>query len=164
MKYKVGILIVSDRAASGERADGCLPVFKKWLNNSLFEIVLTEIVSDTPVEIEQALKEFIAKNMQLVLTSGGTGCAPRDNTPEVTANLIERPPPGVDEALRRYSAEKAKFAMYSRAVSGIVGSTFIINLPGSPKAVGELMEFLLPTFEHPLKLLASRVADCAEEI
>jgi molybdopterin adenylyltransferase len=163
MPYNVAILIVSDRASTGEREDASLPVFKEALENTRFNITATKIVSDTPEKIQRALESLIRINPQLILTSGGTGCAPRDNTPEVTARLLERLTPGVDEALRAFSATKAKYAMYSRGVSGIVGSTFIINLPGSPKAVRELMEFLLPTLEHPLKLLASQISDCANE-
>ncbi len=164
MPYSVAIIIISDRASSGEREDGCIPVFCAALDNTLFEVTRTDIVSDTPEEITQALQVCIDNRIQLVLTSGGTGCAARDNTPEVTARLLERPTPGVDEALRRFSATKAKYAMYSRGVSGIAGSTFIINLPGSPKAVRESLEFLLPTIEHPLKLLASEINDCAKEV
>ncbi len=164
MPYNVAILIISDRAVSGEREDLCIPTFTKALQNTPFAITHTALVSDTPSKIETALTSALASNVNLILTSGGTGCAPRDNTPEVTMRFIERPTPGIDEALRRFSADKAKFAMYSRGVSGITGSTLIINLPGSPKAVRELVEFLLTTLEHPLKLLANQVSDCADEI
>lgn len=163
MSYSVAIIIISDRAASGERKDECLPAFKTVLQNTEFEIAHTAIVSDTPAEIKQALQAAIKSGVQLLFTSGGTGCAARDNAPEVTAELLERPTPGVAEALRRFSATRARFAMYSRGVSGIVGSTFIINLPGAPQAVRELVEFLLPTLEHPLKLLANQINDCASE-
>ena len=164
MPYNTAILIISDRAASGEREDLCIPTFTDVLQNTPFTITYTAVVSDTPSEIETALKSALASSVKLILTSGGTGCAPRDNTPEVTMRIIERPTPGIDEALRRFSAGKAKFAMYSRGVSGIAGSTLIINLPGSPKAVRELVDFLLPTLEHPLKLLANQVNDCADEV
>ncbi len=163
MPYSVGIIIISDRASRGEREDGCLPVFKETLDDR-FEIVESKIVSDDPVNIESAIKEFIAKEYSLIFTSGGTGCAPRDNTPEVTQNIIERFTPGVDEAIRTFSVTKSAYAIYSRAVSGISKNSFIVNLPGSPKAVKEIVEFLLPTIEHPLRLVANLVKDCQKEL
>ncbi len=163
MPYSVGIIIISDRASRGEREDGCIPVFKETLDNR-FEISETAIVSDDPKNIESALQEFINKQYNLIFTSGGTGCAPRDNTPEVTSNLIERFTPGVDEAIRRFSTTKSAYAIYSRAVSGIAKNSFIVNLPGSPKAVKEIVEFLLPTIEHPLRLIANLVKDCQKEL
>ncbi|HDL01462.1 MAG TPA: MogA/MoaB family molybdenum cofactor biosynthesis protein, partial [candidate division Zixibacteria bacterium] len=146
MPYSVGIIIISDRASRGEREDGCLPVFKQTLD-SRFEIVESVIVSDDPKNIETALQRFIAKGYNLIFTSGGTGCAARDNTPEVTQKIIERFTPGVDEAIRAFSTTKSTYAIYSRAVSGIAENSFIVNLPGSPKAVKEIVEFLLSTIE-----------------
>ena len=163
MSYSVGIIIISDRASRGERQDGCLPVFKQTLDNR-FEIVESVIVSDDPKNIETALQNFIAKDYNLIFTSGGTGCAKRDNTPEVTCKLIERFTPGVDEAIRAFSTTKSAYAIYSRAVSGIAKKSFIVNLPGSPKAVKEIVEFLLPTIEHPLRLIANLVKDCQKEL
>ncbi len=104
---------------------------------------------------------LLAKDLDLLLTSGGTGCGPRDNTPEVTRQFIKRPTPGIDEAIRRFSTDKSPNALYSRAVSGIGGNTLIINLPGSPTAVKEILQFLLPTISHPLDLLRGRLTDCA---
>ena len=163
MPYSVGIIIISDRASRGEREDGCLPVFKEALDDR-FEIIDSKIVSDDPEKIESALNEFINKGYSLIFTSGGTGCAPRDNTPEVTKRLIDRFTPGVDEAIRIFSVTKSAYAIYSRALSGITKNSFIVNLPGSPKAVKEIVEFLLPTIEHPLRLVANLVKDCQKEL
>lgn len=163
MSFKVGVIVVSDRAHSGEREDGCVPVVREVLTLPEFEVSQALVVSDNPRMIKEALESFIAKDYPLVITSGGTGCAMRDNTPEVTAQLLDKPTPGVDEAIRRFSDTKSKYAIYSRAVSGIAGKSFVINLPGSPMAVREILEFIKPTLIHPLKLIAGRVKDCASE-
>lgn len=162
MPYSVAIIIVSDRAASGEREDQCLPVFYSILPPATFEITQTRIISDDPDQIRAALKELLDQKPRLLFTSGGTGCGVRDNTPEITAELLTKPTPGVDEAIRSFSREKARFAMYSRAVSGLAGDTFVVNLPGSPGAVAEILQFLLPTIEHPLKLVAGQIKDCKD--
>lgn len=163
MKYSVGIIIVSDRAYSGERKDGCLEIFNATLDER-FTIENRTIVNDNPDMIEKSLSEFINENYNLIFTSGGTGFAPRDNTPEVTSKLLDKPTPGVDEAIRAFSKTKSAYAIYSRAVSGIAKNSFIINLPGSPKAVKEILEFLLTTIEHPLRLIANQVEDCQKEL
>lgn len=163
VKYTVGIIIISDRAASGERADGCLPVFEEILPEDTYEITGRAIISDDPAMILEKLSEYIEKDYNLILTSGGTGCAARDNTPEVSAQVIEKPTPGVDEAIRHFSQSKAPFAIYSRAISGVAKKSFVINLPGSPNAVREILTFLLPTLPHPLKLIAGKVKDCGLE-
>lgn len=163
MGYQVGIIILSDRAFSGEREDGCIPVFRELLTPPDYEIAEAVVISDDPNMIEQTLRSFIANEYPLIITSGGTGCSARDNTPEVTSRLLDKPTPGVDEAIRRFSQTKSKFAIYSRAVSGLAGKSFVLNLPGSPRAVREILEFLLPTLTHPLKLVAGEVKDCNAE-
>ncbi len=162
MNYTTGIVIISDRAFSGERHDECIPVITELLQDQPFEIVETAIVSDDCEKIEEQLRLNISRGDNLILTSGGTGCAERDNTPEVTARLIQKFTPGVDEAIRQFSISKSPYAIYSRAISGIAGNSFIINLPGSPKAVREIITFLLPTLKHPLGLIAGSVNDCAD--
>ena len=163
MPYDVAIIIVSDRSAAGQRQDGCLPVFQDTFDGTDFRITADAIVPDDPALIRQELEKMLATGADLILTSGGTGCAPRDHTPEATAPLLEKPTPGIDEAIRSYSYQKSHHAMFSRAVSGIVGSSLIINLPGSPRAVREILEFLLPVIAHPLKLISGEVTDCAKE-
>lgn len=161
--YKVGVIIVSDRAFSGERQDACLPVFEQCLKGDRYSIVKTEITPDESIVLGMALERFIEAGIDLIFTSGGTGCAARDVTPEATSPLLDKPTPGLDEAIRRFSATKSPFAIYSRAVSGVARGSFIVNLPGSPTAVREILEFLLPTIEHPLGLLAGKITDCVEE-
>lgn len=161
--YSVGVIIVSDRAYSGDREDGCMKVFSEILPEK-YNIVESKIVSDDPELIFSTLKEFVAKEINLIFTSGGTGCAERDNTPEASKKIIEKLTPGVDEAIRSFSTSKSPNAIYSRAISGIANKSFIINLPGSPKAVKEILEFLLASIEHPLKLILKQLRDCQEDI
>jgi len=158
----VGALVTSDRAVSGERDDQCIPALRKALQGTCFSIVETRITSDDADAITSGFTHLLSCDLDLLFTSGGTGCGPRDNTPEATRPFIERLTPGVDEAIRRFSAEKSTYAAYSRGVSGISGRTFIINLPGSPKAVAEIVAFLLPTITHPLQLLSGDSNDCAD--
>lgn len=162
MKYSVAIIVVSDRAAAGTRDDLCAPAARRSLPTNQYEIRDIDIVSDEPPGIEKALRRQIQNGMQLIYTCGGTGCAPRDNTPEVTRRLLEKPTPGIDEAIRRFSEEKSGHAFLSRGVSGVAGKSLIINLPGAPKAVAEIIEYLSPTLPHALKLIAGVAGDCAD--
>ncbi|MFH1701270.1 MAG: MogA/MoaB family molybdenum cofactor biosynthesis protein [Candidatus Zixiibacteriota bacterium] len=164
MKFSVGIIIVSDRASTGEREDGCIPVFKSSFKNSEYFIECTDIVPDNDEKLTAALNKMIASNISLIFTSGGTGCASRDITPEATSRIIEKPTPGVDQAIRTFSARYSPNAYFSRAISGITKNSFIINLPGSPKAVSEILDFLLPIIAHPLKLIAGQLKDCQEDL
>ena len=163
MSYSVGIVIVSDRVSSKQKKDLCLPLFNSILANTVFDVRDTAITSDDPDNIKAVLKGLISKKLNLIITCGGTGCSSRDNTPEVTRALLDKPTPGLDEAIRQFSRDKSRFAIYSRGVSGVAEKSFIVNLPGSPKAVSEILVFLLPTIEHPLKLIASQIKDCAVE-
>lgn len=162
--YSVGIIIVSDRAASGEREDECLPAFETALADSGFVIEHSIITSDDKSELSKAIESFINKGLDLIFTSGGTGCAPRDNTPEVTSEFIDKATVGLDEVIREFSRSKTRFATYSRGISGVAKNSFIVNLPGSPKAVTEIVEFLLTSIEHPLRLIAKQIKDCTIEI
>lgn len=162
--YTVGVIVLSDRAFRGERLDECLPAFQEVLSGTEFEIVDSTIVDDEPESIRKALIQFIESKFQLIFTTGGTGCGQRDNTPEVTGKIVEKPTPGIDEAIRAFSHTKSSYAIYSRGVSGIAGRTLIINLPGSPQAVKEIVTFLLPTLHHPLNLIAGILADCNEDV
>ena len=161
--FEVGVIVVSDRAARGEREDACIPVFRKHLDNNRFRLVDTAVVTDDIEAIQLALREMIDKKYSLVFTTGGTGCGPRDNPPEATMPFLERPTPGIDEAVRAFSARKSPHAAYSRGVSGIGGKSLVINLPGSPKAVGEILSFLKPTLAHPLQLISGEKIDCGEK-
>jgi molybdenum cofactor synthesis domain-containing protein len=164
LKYSVGIIVVSDRAHSGERKDESIPIFKSILSRDRFSIEESIVIRDDRDLIAATLTSFINKEYHLIFTSGGTGCGPRDTTPEVTRQLLDKPTPGLDEAIRAYSQGKSPFAVFSRAVSGVANRSFIINLPGSPKAVSEILDFVLPLITHPLELIAGRVRDCQREL
>ncbi len=141
-----------------------MPVIQAAFEGTEFDLTESVVVSDEPKAIHEVLKSFIDQRYCLVLTSGGTGCAARDNTPEVTRTLLDRPTPGVDEAIRTFSRDKSPYAMFSRAVSGVAEHSFIINMPGSPKAVQEILQFILPVIKHPLKLIAGAITDCQEDL
>jgi molybdenum cofactor synthesis domain-containing protein len=152
---RVGILTVSDRAASGEYDDSSGPLIREMVEERLgWEAALVATVPDEQEEIEVTLVKWAdEETLNLVLTTGGTGFAPRDRTPEATRAVIERETPGLAEAMRAASLKVTPHAMLSRAVAGIRGRTLIINLPGSPKAVFENLDVLLPVLPHALKLL-----------
>ncbi len=162
--YNVGVVIISDRAACGERKDTCIPVFKMHLDDDEYKLVETAVVPDDIEVIHAAIDKMLDKKYNLVFTAGGTGCSPRDNTPEATLPLIKKRTPGIDEAIRTFSTQKSPHAAYSRGISGINGKSLIINLPGSPKAVGEILSFLKPTLGHPLRLISGEKIDCATEL
>lgn len=162
--YDVGVIVVSDRGARGEREDECIPAVQKHLSGDQFRVADSVVVPDDIPAIQSVLQKMIDQEYSLVLTAGGTGCSPRDNTPEATLPLIEKRTPGIDEAIRAFSAQKSPHAAYSRGVSGIAGKSLIINLPGSPKAVGEILSYLKPTLGHPLRLISGEKIDCASEL
>ncbi len=162
MKHRCAILTISDRGARGERKDLSGPVLKAALEeHGGFVVVGEELVSDDPDGISKALVGWCDRgDIALVLTIGGTGFSPRDLAPEATAAVIERPAPGFAEAMRHESLKITPHAMISRAVSGIRGSTLIINFPGSPKAARECFEVVAPALPHALDKLAGDPSDC----
>lgn len=151
---KIGILTISDRGASGEYEDRSGPLLAEMIQaHTAWDISLQQIVPDDFDTIANVLRQWCAVGLNLILTSGGTGFAPRDITPEATRAVVERETPGIAEALRAESLKVTRHAMLSRGVAGIRGRTLIVNLPGSPKAVRENMEVLLPVLPHALELL-----------
>lgn len=160
--YRVGIITSSDKGAAGEREDLSGPAIRELLPEEQYEVVSYHIVPD---EKEELVRELIRlcdeEGCHLVLTTGGTGFSKRDVTPEATMEAAERMAPGIAEALRAYSMTITKRAMLSRAVSGIRGNTLIVNLPGSPKAVRESLEYLLDTLPHGLDILLGNTGECA---
>lgn len=158
---KVGILTVSDKGARGEREDRSGPAIREMIVAVGGEIVRTKIVPDEREDIRASLLAWSEEGLDLVLTTGGTGFSPRDWTPEATKGVIEREAPGLAEAMRRAGAEKTPTAMLSRAVAGIRGSTLIINLPGSEKAVRESLAVLLPALPHAVDILRGTASECA---
>ncbi|MCP4136145.1 MAG: MogA/MoaB family molybdenum cofactor biosynthesis protein [bacterium] len=156
----VGIITASDRSSRGEREDLSGPEIKKWALDKGFEIAEESIVPDDIEDMKNKLIEYSNSGINLILTTGGTGFAPRDITPEATLAVIEKNAPGFAEVMRMKSLEITPHAMLSRAVSGIRKSSLIINLPGSPKAVRENLGFIEKAIPHALDLLKDSVSDC----
>lgn len=131
------------------------------LRNAGYEVICTDLVPDEQCQIEVALRKIAERgSVQLLLTTGGTGFAPRDVTPEATCAVCERLTPGIPEAMRFAAMQVTPRGMLSRAQAGICGGTLIVNLPGSPKAARENLEAVLPALEHGLEMLSGRPADC----
>lgn len=158
-KIKAIVITVSDACSSGEREDTSGLALVQLLTDAGAEIVEKKILSDDLDPLAQSLREFADRDdINLIITTGGTGLGPRDNTPEATQQVIEREAPGIAEAIRSESLKVTPLAMISRAVCGVRSGTLIINLPGSPKAVRESFAVIAPVLSHALDLLAGRTA------
>jgi molybdenum cofactor synthesis domain-containing protein len=157
--YRTAIVVLSDRAAAGVRADECIPAIRELLGAE-YEIAREVVLPDEPAALQAELIDLCDRSrVALVLTSGGTGLAPRDRTPQATAAILDYEIPGIPEAIRAASGLIVKTAMLSRAVAGVRGTTLIVNLPGSPKAVRETLGVVLPAIPHALDLLGETVRD-----
>lgn len=155
MTRRVAILTVSDGVAAGSREDTSGAVAAAWVTERGWQVAEHGIVADEASRITAELLRLSGGNgAELILTLGGTGLGPRDVTPEATAAVIERPAPGLAEALRADGMRKTPHAMLSRGVAGVRGNTLIINLPGSEKAVTEGLALLTRALPHALDLLA----------
>lgn len=160
--YQAAVVTLSDKGAKGEREDKSGPVLEEILKGAGFEIVEKVILPDDQKRIEKELIRLSdGRQVDLILTTGGTGFSKRDCTPEATLAVATRNAPGIAEAIRAYSMQYTKRAMLSRGASVIRHGTLIINLPGSPKAVKESMECILDQLSHGLGILTGREAECA---
>ncbi len=157
---RIGIVTVSDRCFRGEREDKSGPAVAECVA-SLTTDTVYRLTPDEPERIAAALIELCDEcACDVVFTTGGTGFAPRDVTPEATKRVIGREAPGVSEAIRARSMQITPKAMLSRAISGIRGRTLIVNLPGSPKAVRESVEVVLPVLPHAVETLSGDTTTC----
>jgi molybdopterin adenylyltransferase len=156
-RFAAALIVLSDRAAEGSRADACLPIMREQLG-AAYEIVRELILPDDPGALQAELIELAdSKRAALILTSGGTGLGLRDRTPEATAAVIDYAVPGIGEAIRAAALSHTRSAMLSRAVAGVRNRTLIVNLPGSPKAVEESLAVIAPALPHALELLAGKI-------
>ena len=148
------VITVSDACSNGERKDTSGELLAQLLRDLGAEIVATRILSDEPEPLTDALKEFADwRHVNLIVTTGGTGLGPRDNTPEATLEVIERQAPGLAEAMRIETLKQTPMAMLSRGVCGVRSGALIVNLPGSPKGVRESFAVIAPVLKHAVALL-----------
>ncbi len=162
--FKVGIITSSDKGAAGEREDVSGAVIKEMIERKGYDVIRQVILPDEKDLLSDEM-ENMADNLgvELILTTGGTGFSKRDVTPEATIQVCERMAPGITEAIRYFSLQITRRAMLSRATAGIRNNTLIINLPGSPKAVRESLDFCLDSVHHGLEILTGRDSECARK-
>lgn len=162
--FTVGIITASDKGSRGEREDISGKVIKEYVEASDFKVERYIVLPDDREALEKEMKYMADElKLNLILTTGGTGFSERDVTPEATKNVITREAAGIAEAIRYYSLQITPRAMLSRAVSGIRQRSLIINMPGSPKAVKEALEFVLPTLQHGLEIMLGTASECARK-
>ena len=151
--FRTAIVCMSDKGARGEREDLSTKVIEKIVTEKGYKIVKKILIPDEYELIKETLKNICDNNeADLILTTGGTGFAKRDVTPEATLEIVDKIVPGIPEAIRAYSMRITKRAMLSRAAAGIRKSTLIINMPGSPKAVDESLSFIIDSLSHGLEI------------
>jgi molybdopterin adenylyltransferase len=162
MEFQAGVVTVSDKGSRGEREDLSGKEVVRMLQELSILVNETVIIPDEQDQIRQTLMDLSdKKNLDLIVTTGGTGVTPRDLTPDATLEVIDKALPGMAEAMRQESLKKTPHAMISRAVVGIRGQTLIINLPGSPKGVRENLAVVLPALKHALEKIKGDETECA---
>lgn len=160
---RFAILTISDKGYKGEREDRSGPLLRNIIIENQGEVRIMKIIPDERELIEKELKEIADKEeVDVILTTGGTGFSPRDVTPEATKAIIEREAPGLTEAMRLKSLEITPHAMLSRAVAGMRKKTLIVNLPGSPKGAKENFEIILPALKHGIEILRGQTSECGK--
>ena len=162
--FTVGIITSSDKGYSGEREDKSGEVIEEIVSENGFKVIKKVVLPDEKTLLENEMINMCDNlNVNLLLTTGGTGFSKRDITPEATKAVIEREALGIVEAIRFYSLQITKRAMLSRATSGIRQNTLIINLPGSPKACKEALDFVLDDVKHGIEILLGKAKECARK-
>lgn len=162
--FRTAIVCMSDKGAKGEREDLSTIVIEKILIENNYEVVKKILIPDEFQLIKETLKNICDNNeVDLILTTGGTGFSKRDVTPEATLEIVDKTVPGIPEAIRAYSMTITKRAMLSRAAAGIRKNTLIINMPGSPKAVEESLSFIMDSLTHGLEILIGSSFECARK-
>lgn len=162
--FKVGIITSSDKASTGEREDLSGPIIAELVKKKNYEVISQIILADEKDQLVDAMIYMTDElGVDLILTTGGTGFSKRDVIPEATLLVCDRVASGIAEAIRYYSLSITPRAMLSRAVSGIRDDTLIINLPGSPKAVKEALDYSLDSIHHGLEILTNKASDCARK-
>lgn len=163
-KFTAAIVTASDKGSRGEREDQSGPAIRELIEPAGYHVRSARILADDEEALYQELVRLADEEMvDVVFTTGGTGLSARDNTPEATLRAATKNVPGVAEAIRAYSLRITPRAMLSRAASVMRGQTLIINLPGSPKAVRESLEYILPTLEHGLEIMRGDEGECARK-
>ncbi len=161
--YIANVITISDRCFRKEREDLSGPALSSMLKDYGYEVTNTRIIPDEFELIVETLEECVSKNVNLILTTGGTGFSKRDITPEATKTIIEREASGIAEYMRYKSMEATPHGILSRGVCGINKNSIIINLPGSPKGAMENLGFIINIIPHALKMLLNNSNDCANE-
>jgi len=152
---RFGILTISDRSSRGERPDASGPALQETVTAQGWQVIYRQVIPDDFSTIRQLLIDWSESGaLDVILTTGGTGFSPRDVTPEATQAVIERPTPGIAEAMRAASLQVTPHAMLSRATAGIRRRTLIVNLPGSPRGAVENLQVILPVLTHAVALLS----------
>ena len=163
-KFRVAVITSSDSGFAGQREDKSGPVIVDFVTNAGFEVVHTILLPDDKLMLEMEMARICDENMaDLILTTGGTGFSPRDVMPEATKAISHKDVPGIPEAMRYFSLQITGRAMLSRAAAGIREKTLIVNMPGSPKAVTECLEYILPHLTHGLEILTEKTSNCARK-
>jgi len=162
--FKAAILTASDKGSRGEREDLSGPAIQEMIEPESYTVTEYKIVPDDQETLEKEMKRIADEGIaDIIFTTGGTGFSMRDVTPEATIAVSDRLVPGIPEAMRAYSMTITNKAMLSRAAAGIRKQTLIVNMPGSPKAVKESLEFILPPLRHGLEILLGEASECARK-